>query len=92
MSWEIEVLQKMSVLEPEIIVQALADLWKSNPSLHKNVVINAYLDSKISLAKAAEELCVTRHEFEFELRKRGIPIRQVTKKDVIAEVQAITTW
>ncbi len=60
--------------------------------MESNVVVNAYLDGRISLAKAAEELCVTRHEFEQELRKRGIPIRQLTKEDVVVEVHAIARW
>ena len=92
MVWEIASLEKIGTVEPHVIVRALHDLWKIHPALHKNVVINAYLDGRISLAKAAEEVCMTRREFEEELRKRGIPVSQLTKEDAIAEVHAITSW
>lgn len=91
-AWEIEGLEKIGAHEPQRLVRALHDLWEIHPTLHKNVVVNAYVDGRISLSKAAEELNVTRREFENELRQRGIPIRQLTNEDVVAEVQAITHW
>ena len=55
-------------------------------------LINAYLDEKINLGKAAELLGVHRLELQKELREKGIPIRGLSKEDVIAEVEAIREW
>gem|GEM_PF-6304930 len=49
-------------------------------------MVSAYLDRKISLGKAAELLGMTREELIEEFHKRGIPIRKLSKEDVIAEV------
>jgi predicted HTH domain antitoxin len=56
------------------------------------VIINAYLDEKINLGKAAELLGVHRLELEKELREKGVPIRGISKDDAIAEVEAIREW
>lgn len=92
MRWEIESLKKIEAINPEIVTRALSDLWKTNPELFKMVVINSYLDGNISLAKAAESLCITRIELEDELRKRGIPVRTLSKEDIIAEGIAAAKW
>jgi predicted HTH domain antitoxin len=92
MQWEIESLQKIHTVDASVITKALMQLWKLNPDLHTIVVVNAYIDGKISLAKAAETLGLTRIEFERELRKRGIPVRTLSPEDVQAEVQAIISW
>ena len=92
MQWELESLQKIHAADPGIITNAFMQLWKLNPELHTIVVVNAYVDGKISLAKAAQTLGITRIEFEHELRTRGIPVRTLSQEDVRAEVQAITTW
>lgn len=92
MQWEIDSLQKINSVEPGIVTNALIKLWEINPELHTIVVVNAYLDGKISLAKAAETLNMTRIEFERELRRRGIPVRTLSQEDVRAEIQAITSW
>lgn len=90
--WEIEAFHRLGAVRPGIITDALKELWKLRPELYKMVVINAYLDEKINLTKAAENLGVTRIEFEKELREKGIPVRTSSQEDVIAEVDAITRW
>ncbi len=92
MEWEVEELHKLSKIQPDIVDVALKDLWQRNPALYKSVVINAYLDEKINLRKAAELLEVSRLELQNELRAKGIPIRSLSKEDVIAEVEAIREW
>ena len=89
MEWEAEELHKLSKIQPDIVDAALKELWQRNPSLHESIVINAYLDEKINLGKAAELLGVDRMELQKELRVKGIPIRFPSKEDVIAEVEAI---
>jgi len=90
MIWELESLQKVSQIRPEIVESAMTELWKIEPELHKTVVINAYIDEKINLSKASELLSVSRIELEKELREKGVPIRSLSKEDVIAEVEEIT--
>jgi len=63
------------------VTEALTDFWKVKPALYTIVVVNAYLDKQISLAKASEMLNLTRCEFEHELRVRGIPVRTISQQD-----------
>jgi predicted HTH domain antitoxin len=92
MEWEVDELYKLSKIQPEIVKPALKEFWQRNPSLYKSVVINAYLDAKINLGKAAELLDIHRLELEQELRKKGIPIRSISKEDISAEVEALQEW
>jgi predicted HTH domain antitoxin len=88
--WEIEAFHNLSSVRPGIITDALKELWKIRPELYKMVVIGAYLDERISLTKAAENLGITRMEFEKDLRESGIPVRSLSKEDVIAEVEILS--
>jgi predicted HTH domain antitoxin len=92
MEWEAEELYKLSKIQPDILEVVLKELWQRNPTLYKTVIINAYLDEKINLGKAAELLGVHRLELEKELREKGVPIRGISKDDAIAEVEAIREW
>jgi len=92
MSWQVEELNKISEMQPEIIEDALSALWRNNPDLYRMVVVNAYIDRKINLGKAAELLGISRLELEKELRAKGIPVRQLSAEDIVAEVEAIKTW
>jgi predicted HTH domain antitoxin len=92
MEWEVDELCKLNKVQPEIVEAALKELWQRNPSLYKSVVINAYLDAKINLGKAAKLLDMHRLELEKELRGKGIPIRSISTEDVVAEVEALREW
>ena len=92
MEWEVEELHKLSKIQPDIVDGALKELWQRNPELYKSVVINAYLDEKINLGKAAELIGIDRLELQKELRIKGIPLRSLSKEDVIAEVEALKQW
>lgn len=92
MEWEVEELHKLSKIQPDIVNVALKEMWQKNPDLYKSIVINAYLDEKINLSKAAELLGVDRMELQTELRAKGVPIRFLSKEDVIAETEAIKEW
>ncbi|MBU1754014.1 UPF0175 family protein [bacterium] len=58
--WEINQLEKISRESPLVVKRGLFQLWKLAPDLHRAVIISAYLDTQISLAKAAEMLGITR--------------------------------
>lgn len=92
LSWAVEELKKLSEIQPEIVESALQHLWKIEPHIYKSIVISAYIDEKISLSKAAELLGITRIELEREFKEKGIPQRQLSKKDAVAEVEALKTW
>ncbi len=92
MEWEIEELCKLGKNQPELLEVALEELWARKPALYKSVVINAYLDEKIYLGKAAELLGVHRLVLQKELIEKGVPIRGLSKDEVIAEVGAIKAW
>jgi len=67
MLWQLEELDKISDTRQEEIEFALDKLFSEHPDLKRAVVINAYLDKKISLSKAAEELELSRIELEKQL-------------------------
>ena len=92
MHWEIEELVKVSELKPEIVKKALNTIWAENPQLKRMVVINAYLDEKINLSKAAEELGLNRLELEEQLKAEGIPVRRLSEDDIRAEAEAVKRW
>lgn len=92
MLWEIEELNKISESRPEEIKHALAKFLDENPGIKRSVVINAYLDKKINLSKAAEELGLHPLELERQFKTEGIPIRRISKDDLIAEAQAVKKW
>jgi predicted HTH domain antitoxin len=88
--WQLRQLEKLLELEPGLVVSALEELLRSHKALCEKIVIGAYLDGEISLAKAAELL----EEHPVQLRKRllgkGVPIRLgvESKEDLIAEAAA----
>jgi len=86
--WEINQLEKISRESPLVVKRGLFQLWKLAPDLHRAVIISAYLDTQISLAKAAEMLGITRREVEQEFTEKGIPIRHLSEEDIIAEVKS----
>lgn len=92
MLWEVEELKKLSEIQPEVVEDGLKALWDKKPILHKKVVINAYMDGKVNLGKAAEILEMSRLELERELKEKGVPVRHLTAADVSAEVEAIKEW
>jgi len=92
MLWEIEELDKISQSRPDEIKHALNKFFENNPDIKRMVIINAYLDKKISLSKAAEELGLHRIELEKQFASEGIPIRRISEEDIKAETAAIKRW
>jgi len=83
--WLISEFEKIAALNLDKVIRLL----KKDKELFWEIVVSAYLDRKISLGKAAELLGMTREELIEEFHKRGIPIRKLSKEDVIAEVEAL---
>jgi len=62
---------------------------KNDKELFEEIVISAYVEGLVSLSKASELLEITRDEMVEILKKKGIPIRMLSKEDVMAEVEAV---
>ncbi len=69
--------------------QNLLENLKKDKELFEEIVISAYVDGLINLSKASELLEITRDELIDMLKRRGIPIRKLSKEDVKAEIEAI---
>ena len=87
--WVLDQLDRLAEEQPDLVEQAFSQLLSENADLCRAVVIGAYLDEKISLAKAAELLQLTRDELQEQLLAAGIPVRRLTRADVEAEVEVV---
>lgn len=90
MMWQLRQLEKLSEVDPELITAAMEELLRRHHALRDKLVIGAYLDGEISLAKAAEWL----ETHPLQLRKlfleKGIPVRlgAESKEELMAEAAA----
>lgn len=89
--WLLDEIAKLWEVHPERISHTLLTALKADPDLHWAVVVGAYLDEHISLAKAAELLGMDQWSLAEEFQQRGIPIRRgsVDVEEARAEV---ATW
>ncbi len=86
--WVVKGIENVIKVNPKRLESLLKNL-KKDKELFKEIVISAYVDGLISLSKAAELLEITRDELINILKKRGIPIRTLSREDVKAEIEAI---
>ena len=93
-SWPLEQLVKLQRSQPHVVQRALQRLLDEDEELRWSVVVNAYLDEEISLARAAT--CLGLHPLALRERfiDKGIPLRlgPVDKADAQAEVEALRAW
>ncbi|MEN3002081.1 MAG: UPF0175 family protein [Armatimonadota bacterium] len=89
--WVIDELLKLWDVQPERVVQAIERALEADPELRWAVVVGAYLDEQISLAKAAELLGMDRWALQEEFQRRGIPLHLGARN--MEEAQAeVTVW
>lgn len=89
--WVIDELLKLWDVQPERVAQAIARALEADPELRWAVVVGAYLDEQISLAKAAELLEMDRWALQEEFERRGIPLHRGARDE--AELRAeIEVW
>jgi predicted HTH domain antitoxin len=86
--WVVKGIENVVKANPKKLEDLLRSL-KKDKELFEEIVISAYVEGLISLSKASELLEITRDELIDLLKKKGIPIRALSKEDVIAEVEAI---
>ena len=92
MEWIIQGLQKLSEIKPDEIEKIWQDIREKRPEIFRSLIVIAYLDSKISLSKAAELLRLTRIELQKEFKEQGIPLRTLSEDDVDAEIEMLRAW
>ncbi len=73
---------------PKRLEDLLRNLRKDR-ELFEEIVISAYVEGLINLSKASELLEIIRDEMIKMLKKKGVPIRMLSKEEVLAEVEAV---
>jgi predicted HTH domain antitoxin len=92
--WPLEQLIKLQRSQPFLVQRALQRLLDEDEELRWSVVINAYLDEEISLARAASLLGLHPLELRERFIEKGIPLHlgPADKADAQAEVDALQSW
>jgi predicted HTH domain antitoxin len=92
--WPLEQLIKLQRSQPSVVQRALQRLLNEDEELRWSVVINAYLDEEISLARAASLLGLHPVELRERFVEKGIPLYlgPADKADAQAEVDALRVW
>ncbi|MBI3801677.1 MAG: UPF0175 family protein [Deltaproteobacteria bacterium] len=88
--WQLKQLERLAELEPDLVASAFEELFHSRKALREKLVIGAYLDGEISLAKAAEMLEQHPVLLRKKLLEKGIPVRlgAESQEELIAEAVA----
>ncbi len=92
--WPLDQLIKLQRSHPQLVQRALQRLLEDDEELRWSVVVNAYLDDEISLARTASLLGLHPLELRERFMEKGIPLRlgPIDKADARAEVDAIRAW
>lgn len=92
--WTINQLLKLRRYQPEMVDQAIEAVLAQSKALQWAIILGAYLDEEISLAKAAELLNLHRLELQERFIIQGIPLRlgASTIAEARAELTAIEAW
>jgi predicted HTH domain antitoxin len=90
MIWQLRQLEKLSEMDPELVATAIEEILHRHQALRDKLVIGAYLDGEISLAKAAELLETHPVQLRKIFLEKGIPLRigAESKEELMAEVAA----
>ena len=92
--WPLEQLIKLQRSQPSLVQRALQRLLDEDEELRWSVVINAYMDEEISMARAASLLKLHPLELRERFIEKAIPLRlgPVDKADARAEADALRAW
>lgn len=93
-NWPLEQLVKLQRSQPALVGRALQRLLDDDQDLRWSVVVGAYLDREISLARAATLLGLHPLELRERFVEKGIPLHlgPVDKADAQSEVDALRAW
>lgn len=92
--WPLEQLIKLQRSQPSLVQRALQRLLDEDEELRWSVVINAYMDEEISMARAASLLELHPLELRERFIEKGVPLRlgPVDEADARAEADALRAW
>lgn len=92
--WQLRQLIKLERSQPSLVRRALNRIFEEDESLRWSVVVGAYLDEEISLARAAAMLGLHPLELRKQFMTKGVPLLlgPVDSADAQAEIDAIRTW
>ena len=88
--WQLKQLERLAQLEPDLVAEALDEVLQGRKALREKLVIGAYLEGEISLAKAAELLEQHPVQLRKKLLEKGIPVRlgAESREELVAEAAA----
>ena len=92
--WQMRQLVKLERSQPAVVRRALQRLFDEDELLRWSIVVGAYLDEEISLARAAAMLQLHPLELRRQFIVKGIPMRLGPEDaaDAQAEIDAIRAW
>ena len=93
-NWQLRQLVKLEQSQPAMIQRALGRLTEEDEALRWSIVVSAYLDEEISLARAASILGLHPLELREMFVNKGIPLHLGPQDaaDAQAEIDAIRAW
>jgi predicted HTH domain antitoxin len=92
--WRLRQLVKLEQSQPALVHGALEKLLAQDDALRWSLVISAYLDEEVSLARAADLLGLHPLELREQLIAKGVPLLlgPEDEADAHAEIDAIRAW
>lgn len=93
-SWPLRQLIKLEHAQPALVQRALQRLLAEDAALRWSLVVSAYLDEEVSLARAASLLGLHPLELREQFQIKGISLLlgPVDEADAQAEIEALRAW
>lgn len=93
-AWPLQQLVKLQRSQPALVGRAMRRLIDQDEALRWSLVVSAYLDEEISLARAASLLGMHPLELREQFIKKGIPLYlgPTDEPDAQAEIDALRAW
>lgn len=93
-AWPLQQLVKLQRSQPALVVRAMRRLIDQDEALRWSLVVSAYLDEEISLARAASLLKMHPLALREQFISKGIPLYlgPTDELDAQAEIDALRAW
>ena len=93
-SWRLRQLVKLEHSQPALVRHALDRLIAEDETLRWSLVVSAYIDEEISLARAAELLGMHPLDLRAQFIDKGVPLLlgPEDEADAQAEIDAMRSW
>ncbi len=92
--WRLRQLVKLEHPQPTLVRHALDKLLAEDATLRWSLVVSAYIDAELSLARAAELLGMHPLDLRAQFIDKGIPLLlgPEDETDAQAEIDAMRSW